>query len=312
VIFAYYFNMLMSSGVQAAIDLLANYPYTTTAASSIQDVANAVGDSTLTSEPLRVVTSTQDVAVLNTGAVLDLPSVVYQVRANDTFVSIAGAFQAQGALDSAGDDYSVTDLFAANVSTAGLFNAGVGVQYSGLGYTTQANDTLNLISARLLLRAAGPGTVNSIADLGGAVQALQQANPSITDPNTAINPATTPTVILASGGTYSVVAGDTLTLIAAYFLAIEQGTIDLSSFLNSLLAIPANKAFVGTDPNQALAAGQAMAMPPVVYNFQSSKTLCGMLRLRPPCSRRKPCCRFRCNTGFRPMTRSAASPPSSI
>ena len=273
VIFSYYFNMLMSSGVQAAVDLLANYPYTTTAPSSIEDVANAVGDTTLTSEPLRVVTSTQDQAVLNAGAVLDLPSVVYQIRANDTFASIAAAFQAEGAFNSGGQPYSTGDLFAANLDTLSIFNPGVGVQYSGLGYTTQAGDTLNLISSRLLLRAAGPATVNSVANLGSAVQALQQANPSITDPNAPINPATTPAVILASGGTYSVVAGDTLTLIAAYFLAIEQGTLDLNTFLNSLLAIPANKAFVGIDPNQALTAGAAMAMPPVTYGFQSTDTV---------------------------------------
>ncbi len=271
VIFSYYFNMLMSSGVQAAIDLLANYPYTTTAASSIEDVANAIGDTTLVSEPLRVVTSTQDDAVLNAGAVLDLPSVVYQIRANDTFDSIAEAFQTEGASNSGGQAYSTSDLFAANLDTTGIFNTGVGVQYSGLQYTTQANDTLNLISVRLMLRAAGPATVNSIANLGQSVQSLQAVNPAITNPNAPLDAGTT--VTLTNGGSYLTVAGDTLTLVAAYFLAIEQSTFDLNTFLNSLLAIPANQAFVGVDPNQALTVGAAMAMPPVTYAFQSTDTI---------------------------------------
>lgn len=182
VIFTHYFNMLMSAGVKAALDLLQSYSYKTPSAQSIGDIA-AVLDATLTAEPLRIVTPNQDKPVLAQGAQFTLPNVVCQVRSGDTFASIATQFAQLGALNAKGQRYTITDLFDANAAASGIYNTGLAVTFNDLTYTTQTNDTLNLIAVRLLLRVAGSSVINSIIGLSPAVQALLQANPGITDPN---------------------------------------------------------------------------------------------------------------------------------
>jgi LysM repeat protein len=333
VIFTHYFNMLMSAGIKAALDLLQSYSYETPTAQSISDIA-AVLDATLTAEPLRIVTPNQDDPVLAQGALFTLPNVVCQVRSGDTFASIAAQFAQAGALNAKGQSYTVTDLFDANAAASGIYNTGLAVTFNNLTYTTQPNDTLNLIAVRLLLRVAGSPVINSIIGLGPAVQALLQANTSIADPNqplaaliapqngavraggmatittltphglkpgaavsiTGVSDATfnsnftvadvlsplsftyeqagLPDSVSGNGvaaypqpinvpqsNAYSVVPGDTLTLIAAYPLAFAQGLLNVQGFLAQLQ--PLNPS-LPTDPTQTLTPNTNVQLPPIV------------------------------------------------
>ncbi len=183
VIFAHYFNMLMTAGIKAAIDLLHSYAYTTPDnAQSIGDIAGAL-DPTLLDEPLRIVAPNQDKAALAQGAMFNLPNVVVQVRSGDTPTSLATSFESQGALSPGGQRYTGSELLAANAGAVGILTPGLLLTFNGLSYTTQTNDTLNMIAVRLLLRLASSSLVNSVVGLGPAVQVLQQSNPGISDPN---------------------------------------------------------------------------------------------------------------------------------
>ena len=270
VVFSQYFNLLMSSGVKAAIDFLAAYPYRTgSAAMSVAEVATAVGDPTLNAEPLRVVAPNQDKAVLQTGAVLDLPDVVVQAGAGDTPHTIAAALAALGAQNASGAAYSDADLIAANAGATGLFPMGAPVTFTGIEYATVTGDTLNLIGVRLLVRAAGAALLNSLLGLGQAVDALVELNGGI-DPNAALK---VPTVQLGGGVTYTVVPGDTLTLVTAYGLAAQQGAVDVPTFVSALLALPANAGLAVKDPTAPQAAGTAVAIPPVLRSLLPADTV---------------------------------------
>ncbi|MBI3422134.1 MAG: LysM peptidoglycan-binding domain-containing protein [Acidobacteria bacterium] len=215
VIFTHYFNMLMSAGIKAALDLLQSYRYETPTAQSIGDIA-AILDATLTAEPLRLVAPNQDNPVLAQGALFTLPNVVRQVRSGDTVANIAAQFAQQGARNANGQPYTVTDLFDANAAATGIYNTGLAVTFNDLVYTTQTNDTLNLIAVRLLLRVAGQSVINSLNGLGPAVQALSQANPGITGPNQ-------PLAVLIAPQTGAVRAGGTATITTLTPHGLTQG-----------------------------------------------------------------------------------------
>jgi LysM repeat protein len=269
IVFAHYFNMLMTQGVKAAGDLLAHYPYTTPSAMSIAQVGTAIGDTDLHNDPLRIVLPNQGQHVLNTGAVLVLKDVVHQIQFGETLTDIATAFQKAGALNGDNKPYTVTDLLDANGDSTGIFITGTSIAFTGLGYATQQNDTLNLISARLLLRAGGAVLLNSITDVGPTAQALQQLNPGIL---TVITPIAAGTPVkLVDGGTYYAVAGDTLTLIAGYFLGIAQGAFNLTDYINSLLKL--NPSLSVTDPTQAQPPNTPITMPPVTRALAGTDTI---------------------------------------
>jgi LysM repeat protein len=273
VVFSRYFNMLMSSGVKAAIDFLASYPYVVgSSAMSIDDIATAVGDDSLLSYPMHVVSPNQDLAVLNTGAVIELPAVVYQIRTSDTFASVAATFNAQGALNMEGAPYTSGDLLAANLDTTAIFNIGTPLPVSGIGYVTQASDTLNLIATRMMVRAAGSPLLTTILNLQPMVQTLLGLNPSITDPNAPIVGVST--VTLADGGSYSVVPGDTLTLIAAYGLAFEQALVGTSNYVTDILQ--ANPGLTVTDPSAQQPVNTSIAMPSVTRSIASVDTIASL------------------------------------
>ncbi|MGA7730228.1 MAG: LysM peptidoglycan-binding domain-containing protein, partial [Chloroflexia bacterium] len=269
IVFAHYFNMLMTQGVKAAGDLLAHYPYTTPSAMSIAQVGTAIGDTDLHNDPLRIVLPNQGQKVLNTGAVLVLKDVVHQVQFGETLTSIAAAFQKAGALNGSNKPYTVTDLLDANGDSTGIFIPGTSIAFTGLGYVTQQNDTLNLISARLLLRAGGAVLLNSISDVGPTAQALQQLNPTILTVTTPIDAGTQ--VKLVDGGTYYAVAGDTLTLVAGYFLGIAQGAFNLTDYINSLLKL--NPSLSVTDPTQSQPLNTQITMPPVTRALTGTDTI---------------------------------------
>jgi hypothetical protein len=239
VLFAQYFTMLMSAGAKAAIDLLAAYPYTTPAGSdaqpqSIGQVGAAIGDeAALLAEPLRIVAPNQDAAVLEPGARIDLPDVVCQVRSGQTLEAIAAGLAAAGALAPDGSSpYAASDLLAANLD-APIFQAGVALPLAGLPYTTIAEDTVNLVATRLLVRLGGATLLGRLSDLQPAVDALVAANGGL-DPNAALA-AGTP-VRCPDGSTYIAVAGDTLTRVAAYGLAPAQSLIALAGYAAALQA----------------------------------------------------------------------------
>ncbi|HEX5982976.1 MAG TPA: LysM peptidoglycan-binding domain-containing protein, partial [Solirubrobacterales bacterium] len=257
VVFGQYFNMLMSAGVRAAIDALASYAYTTGSAMSIAEIAEKIPDESLRREPLRIVAPNQEREVLNEGCVLELPDVVHQAGAGDTFAKIAGALVASGARGADGQPYSAADLIAANPGAA-VFVSGAAIEFGGLEWTTLAGETLELIAIRLLLRAAGPAYLTNVIGLGAAVEALQKLNPGIG----ANEPLKAGQVVaVAASATYTAVAGDTLTLIAAYALAAAQGLLGIAAYVAELIA--ANPNLGEKDPTKPQPAGEAVQMPPV-------------------------------------------------
>ncbi len=274
VIFGQYFNMLMSQGVQVAVDLLAHYPYATASAMSIADVATALNDPTLLNDPMRVVSPNAELKVLNQGALLDLPEVVHQIRLNETLEGIATTFAAMGALNASGAPYTAEDVLAANLNASGLFNVGVSLPYSGITYATHTNDTLNLIGARLLLRTGAASLISGLAGLANAVESLQLLNPSIIDPNVPIvgvSTITLPQDAVFTVPAYTVVPGDTLTLVASYFLSISQGTFDLAGFVGTLLQL--NPGLPVTDPTQPQPPGTVLHIQTLTYAFPVGATI---------------------------------------
>jgi LysM repeat protein len=269
VVFSQYFNMLMSAGVKAAIDLLENFPYTTTGASSIGDIGTAVGDATLVSDPIRVVSPNQDLNCLSISVFLPLPSgVTHQVRSNETLTSIVNDLIAMGACNTANQTYSVTDLVDANVSTTGIFNTAASAAFTGISYVTQTNDTLNMISARLLIRGGGNAAINALTGLSAAVTNLLLLNTSITDPNADL-PAGTVITLNNTGGAYTCVQGDTLTLIGAYTLQIGQPAT--GPFVQSLLTLNPN--LTQKDPTQPQPPQTNISIPGVTRTFAAGDTI---------------------------------------
>jgi LysM repeat protein len=254
VLFTQYFNMLMSAGVKAAIDLLASYPYLTPGVTGIGPIAAALPDPQLVDDPLKVVQPNQDAKVLNAGARIPLPDVVHQVRAGESFAGIAAALAVQGALGATGQPYASGDLLAANAGAA-AFATGVALPLAGLPYVTVAGDSLDLVAARLLVRLQAPAILAQLSGLPAAVAALVTANAG-QDPNVVLTAGTS--VKLPGGaGTYTSVAGDTLTLVAAYGLAPEQGLVAVTGYAAALQA--ANPT-LPTDPTAPLSPGTTVAL----------------------------------------------------
>jgi LysM repeat protein len=268
IVFSQYFDMLMSAGVKAAIDFLAAYPTVTgTAPMSIAEVGAAIGDDKLASEPLRVVSPNQDAEVLVRAAALDLldvrelPGVVHQVAAGETFATIAAAFSALGAEDGKGVPYSAEALITANAGARGIFVTGTPATLTGATYTTQAQDTLDLVATRLLVRAAGTTFLATLVGLDAEIRALLAKNPAITDPNAPIASGTD--IVLPDDTPYTAAPGDTLTLVAAYLLAFAQGSVDTATFVAALLA--ANPNLPEKDPTKPQPENTVLTIPAITF-----------------------------------------------
>jgi LysM repeat protein len=277
IVYAQYFWMLMGGAVQAAVDYLASFPYTTLSAMTLQQLATAT-DPTLTSDPSRVVEPNLDTgSILNVGAYLALTDVLHQVMLGDSFGSIATTFSGLGAynFDSAPQPLSASDIAAANLATANIFNTGISVPITGITYSTNVGDTLNLIAARLLIRAGGNSMLATIQNLQPAIAAFSGANTSITDPTSLITAGTSITVPATfssvAAGPYIAVASDTLTLIGAYFAAVAQGVVPYADYVTQIQA--ANESVASTDPNTALNAGISLDMPSVTRVLQAGDSM---------------------------------------
>jgi LysM repeat protein len=247
VLFTQYFNMLMSTAAKAAVDLLASYPYTRTAAKSIQAIGEDLNDGSLVSDPLRVVTPNQDAAVLAAGALIYLPDVVHQVRSGETFAGIAATLAANGAQGAKGP-YAVADLLAANQDAA-VFDTGVALPLAGLPYTSVSGDTVNLIATRVLVRAASHAVLTLVTGMAKELEALVTSS-GVKDPNARLDAGTV--VKLPEGTTYTALAGDTLTLLAAYRLAPAQNLVDVPTYAAALQALNPS---LPSEPTQPVTAG---------------------------------------------------------
>lgn len=266
-----YFNMLTKSAVQAAIDEMATFTFTSQsgAAFGIQDIITEIDDTSIT--PQQIVTPNQNNGkILNATAPLTLAGVLYQVKLGDSFSSIAASFTNQGALNSDGETLADTDIIASNLDNNGIFIARTQVNFSGITYTTQSGDTLNLIATRLLIRAADVSLLQQISNLAQLTNDIQSANSTVQpDSNGNITPET-PLVIPGVSTGYTTVAGDTFTLVAAYFLAVQQQTVSYPGFVAEILE--ANQLQV-TDPTAVQPTGTAINIPAITRAIQPGDTI---------------------------------------
>jgi LysM repeat protein len=262
--------------------MLSQYQFTTTTASSIQDIINALGDPMIT--PVQVVTPNQSVpAILNTGANIALNNILYQVKSGDSFANIAANFNAQGALSSEGQPLQASDIAAANLGSTGIFTLNTPVVFSTdditnpnrITYTTQTGDTLNTIAARLLVRAAPASLLQQFVNLNQFMLAIINANQGvIPNPDGTLNPGTELNIPdptdPAQTGIYTTVAGDTFTLVAAYFLGVQQQVVSYPGFVTEILALNTLQI---TDPTQPQNVGTILIIPPLTHNLQAADTI---------------------------------------
>jgi len=268
-LFSQYFQLLTTNAVKAAADYLASYPFRTgSTPMSVSELASAIGDSRLVAEPTRLVTPNQDAAILDTAAVIALPDVVCQIRSGDSFASIAAGLAAAGA-QGAGGAYAAADLLAANAAAA-VFAAGTRFPVTGLPYVTGAGDTVALIATRLLVRIGGTALLTSLVGLQGQVE-LVQASSGITDPNQVLAVGTA--VRLPDGSSYTSVAGDTITLVAAYLLAAGTGQLDLTSYVPALQAA---NTWLPADPTSPLPAGRTVVLAPASRTLTAADTIASL------------------------------------
>jgi LysM repeat protein len=267
-----YFKMLLSEGVNAAIDYLAAVPYPVGgSAMSLSQIATAV-DPSLAGDPMRLISPVQDKAVLAAGAVLNLPDVRYQVRSGNTFATIAQTFASAKANDPASGPFTAQSLLTANSAVSGIYTPGTLVPISGISYQTVADDTLNLVSVRLLVRVLGASLANALSGQQAMISQLLQANPSLPSPLPAGTAVTLPT-----GGSYLSAAGDTVALIADYLLAMTQPACNLAEYIQQLLA--ANPGLSVTDPTAPQPAGTTLALPAVSRVLNSGDSMASLASL---------------------------------
>jgi len=279
IVFGKYFSMLMTQGVKAASDLLAQYPYTPTTDCSLATLARDIGDSGLASDPIRVILPNAELPILVSGSVLLLDTVVHQVRSGESFGKIAQTFADAGALNEEGQPYSAADLLAANLFAPDIFAAGEALPVNGIACVSNPYDTLRLIAMRFLVRADGNSLLNSLTGLSDSATTLLQANPDAM-PADATAPVTTGTIlqpgtvlllpagvatVLPPDGKYTTVPGDTFTLVAAYLLAAAGNSFDITAFTTANPSI--------TDVNAALAAGTAINVPAITRVFNAGDSV---------------------------------------
>lgn len=270
VLFEQYFAMLAGAVVQAAGDALAQFALTQPGACGMSAVRTAIGDPTLTA--VQIATANQNATtVLNTGQALPLSNVLYQSRQGDSFATIAAAFAKVGATAAGGGQLQAAGLLAANATTPSMFTPGTFVTYSNLAYQTQVGDSINLIAARLLLRAQATTVLQQIAGLTPFAQLIEAANPGATfAADGTLTPAQA--LVIPGGATpYTTVAGDTFTLVAGYLLVQEQGAVNAGGLTGAILA--ANPSLPVTNPTQPQPPNTPVTIPSLTRAMQTGDTM---------------------------------------
>lgn len=232
--------------------------------------------------PVTIVAANQaKTGILSTTSKLPLNGIQYQVRTGDTFTSIAAVLTGTGGHVTCPSGDLATELMSANVGAA-VLQPGVALPVSGnpLSYTTQTGDTLALVAATYVVRAAGAAVLNLIPGLLDVVAAMQQLNPKtgggtwgpnepITD-DTVITLPDTVQGIDVGGGTRVARMGDTLTRIAATVLAPQTPAVPLAPTVAALIG--SNYPNDPPAPDAALTAGTVLVVPPPAAVVQPGDT----------------------------------------
>ena len=277
VILEQYVAMQLRAVVKACGDVMQRYSFSLADATQpfgLNEIRAQLGAPGLSAAAL--VPSNRDKALLNPGALIVLNGVHHQVRLNDSFVSVAATFNKL--LPNA--PITAQLITAQNLDTPAIFITGTPVIFSGLSWTTLAGESLNLVLARLAVRAAATTFVQGFPGLQPLAQSILQANPGLfsdKDPIAALNmqidPVKFPQIVVPAGAaftTYETVTEDTLIRIAAYSIAIQQTLVNLPDMLAFVLA---NNTLSVTDPNAAQPTGTVIKLPPVTHQLESGETV---------------------------------------
>lgn len=209
---------------------------------------------------------------------LPLSGVQYQVRAGDTFTSIATALTAGRTVTPHGTALAEA-LVAANADVP-VARPGAALPIDDAhvpSYTTQQGDTLALVAATYMVRTTGASVLNLLTDLRELVREISELNPKPDqkrygpdEPLPDDTPMHLPTD-LAATGTRTARMGETITRLAATLLAVQAPTITLQPFVAALTAL--NDFGVAPDPYALITAGRVLKVPPLTPVVQPGDTL---------------------------------------
>lgn len=281
VVLEQYVAMQLRAAVKACGDVLQKYTF------SYTDVSQPFGLAQIRTQlsapglgAAALVPPNRDRAILNAQTRLTLNGVHHQVKLGESFASIATAFNKVLPTNA---QITAGQIVAQNLDAGGLFITDTPVNFSALSWTTLVGETLNLILARLALRAAPTTWIQGISGLQPLAQAILAlpANaglfPADTDPILAlslpIDPALHPQIALPDGAafaTYQTVPEDTLMRIAATSLIVQQSLVNL---LDMVAWVLANNPLTVTDPNAPQPTGTAIQLPPTVHALESGETI---------------------------------------
>ncbi|KYG00100.1 hypothetical protein BE20_56900 [Sorangium cellulosum] len=284
VVLEQYFAMLLRAVVKAAGDVMHAYAFSYADATrpfGLSEIRAQLGAPGLSA--IAVVPPNRDAAVLAPTAPLALDGVHHQIELGESFASVAAAFNA---LLPAGAQITAQHIATQNAGAAGVLRAGAALTFSALSWTTLAGETLNLVIARLAVRAAAASFVQGFPGLQPLAQKILAlpANaglfPAGTDPIAALNlpidPAQHPQLAMPDGAAfaaYAAVPGDTLIHVAATSIAIQQNLVDLVSMVAWVLAHNTLKV---TDPSAPQPAGTTIALPPTPHAVEAGETAASM------------------------------------
>jgi LysM repeat protein len=283
VVFEQYFSMLMRAVVKAAGDTMQSYPFALADATktfSIADIRTQLHDTGLPAidavSPNRAKTG-----ILAQGAAFALTRLQHQLQQGDSFASVAAAFNA--VLPSA-NQITATQISQENANAAGIFVLNAPVAFANLSWTSLAGESVNLIVARILTRAAGSSFLQQLPTLQTTAQALLTANPTvfpgvnlIAALRIAIDPTKFPSLVIPDNAlmtAYATVPGDTFTSIAAMLVAMG-GTmiVDIPTAVAWVLA---NNKLPVTDPSQPQPVGTHIALPSVNHPVAAGESIASL------------------------------------
>ncbi|WP_437794678.1 LysM peptidoglycan-binding domain-containing protein [Sorangium sp. So ce693] len=280
VVLEQYFAMLLRAAVKAAGDVLHGYAFAYADSKQpfgLAEIRAQLGAPGLSA--IAVVPANRDKAVLAPAAPIALDGVHHQIKLGESFASIAAAFNA---VLPASAQITAQQIAAQNAGAAGVLRSGAAVTFASLSWTTLAGETLNLVLARLAVRAAGAPFVQGFPGLQPLAQEILALPgnaglfPAGTDPIAALNlpidPARRPQLAMPPGAAfaaYATVAGDTLIRVAATSIAIQQSRVDLFGMVAWVLA---HNTLTVTDPSAPQPPGTTIALPPMTRAIWAGET----------------------------------------